>query len=83
MGGAKTVRGRAEIDAFYHRAAQMVERLELSAAIRASYGRFAAMAFEIQMRHDERVIRVIDVMEFNAAGEIVEMKAYHGPGDVL
>ena len=82
VGGPRIVQGRADIDAFYSRAVGVVERLELAAPIRASHGRAAAMAFDIHLRADRRVIRVIDVMQFNEAGEIVDMKAYHGPGDV-
>jgi steroid Delta-isomerase len=83
VGGSRIVQGRAEIDAFYRRAAEVVGRLVLAAPIRASHGRSAAMAFDIHLRDDRRVIRVIDVMQFNEAGEIIDMKAYHGPGDVL
>jgi steroid Delta-isomerase len=82
VGGPRMVRGRAEIDAFYSRAVGVVERLVLAAPIRASHGSAAAMAFDIHIRADRRIIRVIDVMQFNEAGEIVDMKAYHGPGDV-
>ena len=28
------------------------------------------------------LIRAIDVMTFDDAGKIIDMKAYHGPGDV-
>lgn len=84
VGGSTVVRGRSEIDDFYRRAVEVVDRLELSAPIRTSHGQSGAMAFEIHMHHDGRPLRVraIDVMEFNETGEIVDMKAYHGPGDV-
>ena len=29
------------------------------------------------------VIRVIDMMAFDSGGKILDMKAYHGPGDVI
>lgn len=42
------------------------------------------MAFDIHMRIEGRPVltRAIDVMTFDAEGKIVDMKAYHGPGDV-
>lgn len=84
MGGPRIVRGRDEIDAFYRGAVEVVDRLELPVPIRASHGASAAMAFEIHMHQDGRPVRsaVIDVMEFDESGRIVDMKAYHGPGDV-
>lgn len=83
VGGMKIVEGRAAIDEFYRRAATMVDRLELIAPIRTSYGASAAMAFDIHMQVDGQpiLIRVIDVMAFDANGKIVDMKAYHGPSD--
>jgi steroid delta-isomerase len=42
------------------------------------------MAFDIHMHSDGHplLIRAIDVMTFDDAGKIIDMKAYHGPGDV-
>lgn len=84
VGGGRLVEGRDAIDAFYRGAVTMVDRLELAAPIRASHGAAAAMPFDIHMALEGRpvVIRVIDVMTFDEAGKIVDMKAYHGPGDV-
>lgn len=84
VGGPRIVEGRSEIDDFYRGAVDVVERLELAAPIRASHGRSAAMAFDIHMRMEggPNIIRAIDVMEFDEDGRIVDMKAYHGPGDV-
>lgn len=83
VGGGRIVEGRAAIDEFYRGAVEVVDRLELAAPIRASYGSSAAMAFDIHMEIEGRptVIRAIDVMIFNADGKIIDMKAYHGPGD--
>lgn len=85
VGGPKIVQGRAGVDAFYRGAVQVVERLELVAPIRASHGQAAAMCFDIHMSRGGQpiVIRAIDVMTFNDDGLIVEMLAYHGPGDVI
>lgn len=84
VGGGRIVEGRAAIDEFYRDAVTMVDRLELVAPIRASHGASAAMPFDIHMKMEGRpvVIRVIDVMTFDADGKIIDMKAYHGPGDV-
>lgn len=84
VGGGKIVKGRAAIDEFYRGAVEVVDRLELAAPIRASHGTAAAMAFDIHLTYgDSRtIIRAIDVMTFDDDGKIVDMKAYHGPGDV-
>lgn len=83
VGGGKIVEGRAAVDAFYKGAVGMVDQLELAAPIRSSYGRSAAMAFDIHMTFEGQpmVIRAIDVMTFDGNGKVVDMKAYHGPGD--
>ncbi len=85
VGGGKIVKGRVAIDDFYRGAVQVVDELELVAPIRASHGNAAAMPFDIHMKREGRsiVIRVIDVMTFDDGGKIVDMKAYHGPGDVI
>ena len=84
VGGPKIVEGRAAVDEFYRGAVQAVERLELVAPIRASHGNAAAMAFDIHLAFGDTraLIRAIDVMTFDDDGKIVDMKAYHGPGDV-
>lgn len=84
VGGTTIVEGRVAIDDFYKGAVDVVERLELAAPIRTSHGASAAMAFDIHMQVEGQpmLIRVIDVMTFDDEGKIVDMKAYHGPGDV-
>lgn len=85
VGGEMIVEGRDAIDDFYRGAVTMVERLELAAPIRTSHGASAAMPFDIHMKIEGKpvLIRAIDVMTFNANGKIINMKAYHGPGDML
>lgn len=85
VGGALIVEGRDAISGSYRRAVGMVDRLELAAPIRTSHGAAAAMPFDIHMKIEDRgvIIRAIDVMTFDAAGKIIDMKAYHGPGDVI
>ncbi len=84
VGGTEIVEGRDAVDEFYRGAVEAVERLELAAPIRASHGNAAAMAFDIHLAFGDTraLIRAIDVMTFNDDGKIVDMKAYHGPGDV-
>lgn len=83
VGGGRIVEGKEAITAFYQGAVTMVDRLELEAPIRASRANSAAMAFTIYMTMDgqEMVGRTIDVMTFDGAGKIIDMKAYHGQSD--
>jgi steroid delta-isomerase len=85
VGGGWIVEGKEAIAEFYRRGVEVVERLELDTPIRGSHGRSAAMAFTIHMKMDGKksIIRAIDVMTFDDSGKIVDMKAYHGPSDVL
>jgi len=82
--GGKAVEGKEAITTFYRRGVEVVDRLELEAPIRGSYGRSAAMAFKIYMLQDGKdiCIRSIDVMTFSDSGKIIDMKAYHGPDDL-
>lgn len=85
VGGGTIVEGRDAIDKFYQDAVTMVDRLELAAPIRTSHGSAAAMPFDIHLNIAGKpvLIRAIDVMTFNADGKIIDMKAYHGPGDMI
>ena len=84
VGGPTIIEGRAAVDEFYRSAVEVVDRLVLAAPIRGSHSAAAAMAFDIHMHSDGHplLIRAIDVMTFDDAGKIIDMKAYHGPGDV-
>lgn len=70
---------------FYRMAVGTGAKLSLAAPIRASHGRAAAMAFDVELNMPEghAVIRVIDVMEFDDDGRFVSMKAYWGPSDMV
>lgn len=83
VGGGQIVEGKEAITAFYEGAVEVVNKLELDTPIRGSHGQCAAMAFTIHMEREgtRTLIRAIDVMTFDDAGKIVDMKAYHGPGD--
>lgn len=61
-----------------------MKKLVLDTPIRSSHGRSVTMAFTIHMEVDGKVvlIQAIDVMTFNDSGEIIDMKAYHGPSNV-
>ncbi|MGM8364352.1 nuclear transport factor 2 family protein [Virgibacillus sp. W0181] len=85
VGGGKIVEGIEAITAFYELAVTLVDKLELAAPIRGSHSNAAAMAFTIFMKDEGQTIRIncIDVMTFNESGKIIDMKAYHGPSDVM
>ena len=81
--GAPT-KSRAEFAAFIRQGVAFGAKLTLAAPIRGSHGNAAAMAFIVTYVEDGRRITInsLDVMIFNPAGEITEMKAYWGPEDV-
>ena len=85
VGGGKIVKGKDSIASFYKQAVTMVDKLELAAPIRGSHSNFAAMAFDIFIKMGDKNICIytIDVMEFNNFGKIVDMKAFHGPEDMV
>ncbi len=76
--------GKAAIAEFYQMAIKTGAKLALAAPIRGSHGNAAAMAFDVQLNMPEgsAVIRVIDVMTFNADGKFASMRAYWGAGDM-
>lgn len=82
--GSPPKSGRAQIQTFYKAALETGAKLTLATPIRASHGNAAAMAFDVRlsMAHGPSMIRVIDVMTFNAAGQFTSMRAYWGPGDM-
>ena len=84
VGGDKIVEGITAIEEFYKGAVTMVDKLELSAPVRASHGSEAAMAFTIYMQADDKPVQihVIDVMTFDDSGKIIDIKAYHGKTDI-
>lgn len=84
VGGGQILEGKAAITSFYQSSVASVEKLELAAPIRGSHGNAAAIAFMIyvEMEGKKVCIHCIDVMTFNDAGKIVDMKAYWGPEDI-
>lgn len=77
--------GKAAIRDFYKYAMTTGARLKLAAPIRGSHGTSAAMAFDVNLKYEgaQMVIRVIDVMTFDEAGQFASMRAYWGPSDMV
>lgn len=82
--GTPVKSGKAAIRDFYQFAMTTGARLSLVAPIRGSHGNSAAMPFDVTLNYQgsRMVIRVIDVMTFDAAGKFSSMRAYWGPGDM-
>jgi steroid delta-isomerase len=82
--GTPVKSGKAAIRDFYKFAMTTGARLSLVAPIRGSHGNSAAMPFDVTLSYQgsRMVIRVIDVMTFDAAGKFTSMRAYWGPGDM-
>ncbi|HUS23858.1 MAG TPA: steroid Delta-isomerase [Candidatus Binatia bacterium] len=82
--GKPVMSGKPRIREFYTMAMKTGARLSLAAPIRASHGDSAAMAFDVTLNYQGRrmVIRVIDVMTFDAAGRFRSMRAFWGPSDM-
>lgn len=82
--GAPLRSGKAEITKFYEMSIATGAKLKLAAPIRGSHGNAAAMAFDVELNMPEghALIRVIDVMTFNEAGQFSSMRAFWGPGDM-
>ena len=83
--GTPVKAGKAAIRDFYKYAMTTGARLSLAAPIRGSHGKAAAMAFDVKLNYQgaSMVIRVIDVMTFDAQGKFTSMKAYWGPSDMI
>ena len=83
--GTPVKAGKAAIRDFYKFAMTTGARLSLAAPIRASHGRSAAMPFDVTLNYQgsRMIIRVIDVMTFNDAGQFSSMRAYWGPSDMI
>lgn len=83
--GAPPIQGREAIAAFYGKVVPWGLKLKLVAPIRASHGNAAAMAFEVDapaLGGGRSIIRVIDVMTFDAEVKFTSMRAYWAPDDM-
>lgn len=84
--GTTPIGGREAIAAFYAKAVPLGLRLTLSAPVRGSHGNAAAMAFEVDapaLDGRRSIIRVVDVMTFDAEGKFSSMRAYWAPDDLI
>lgn len=82
--GTPVMRGREAIEKFYNMGIATGAKLKLAAPIRGSHGNSAAMAFDVELKMPQgpALIRVIDVMSFDAAGRFASMRAFWGPEDM-
>ena len=78
------LKSRAEFEAFIRQGVKFGARLKLAAPIRGSHGNHAAMVFIVTFVQDgvRYTTNSTDVMTFDAAGKIVRMDGFWGPGDV-
>lgn len=81
--GSVPKRGIADIRAFYAGSLRLKLQVELEGTIRAVAGE-AAFPFSVsfEINGQRTTIRPIDVFRFNAAGRIVQMRAFFGPGNI-
>ncbi|MFM0076027.1 nuclear transport factor 2 family protein [Paraburkholderia sediminicola] len=82
--GTPLKEGRSEIETFYTYATSVGARLELMAPPRGSHGNSASISFRVHITaQDGRSahIDVTDVMDFDATGKILRMRAYWGADD--
>lgn len=80
--GSAPRRGLADIRRFYAASLQWPLRVELEGAIRTA-GSEAAFAFRVDLEYQGRhtTIWPIDVLRFDKAGRIAQMRAFFGPGN--
>lgn len=82
--GSPPIRGREAIAAFYGKVVPLGLTLRMVAPARGSHGNAAAMAFEVESPAPggaRSIVRVIDVMTFDAEGRFTSMRAYWAPDD--
>lgn len=82
--GTPLKEGKSEIETFYTYATSVGARLELMAPPRGSHGNSASISFRVHITaQDGRLahIDVTDVMDFDATGKILRMRAYWGADD--
>lgn len=83
--GAPPIQGREAIADFYGKVVPWGLKLKLVAPVRGSHGNAAAMAFEVDAPAPgggRSIVRVIDVMTFNAEGKFTSMRAYWAADDM-
>ena len=75
--------GKAAIREFYVQSMATGATLHLQGPVRVA-ATHAAFAMQVRLHWDgkDMAIDVIDTFAFNESGEVVEMKAYFGPGNM-
>lgn len=78
--GSSIHRGRAAVRAFYAESMKTGAKLKLEGPVRVA-GDYAVFPFSVNLNFGggPKRIDVIDTFRFNAAGEVVEMRAFWGP----
>ena len=81
--GSPIRRGRAAIHAFYTESMQTGAKLTLQGPIRVGADH-AAFAFSVNLHFgsSDKHVDVIDTFRFNDDNEVVEMRAFWGPGNM-
>lgn len=93
--GTKPKTGKKAIAAFYKTATEGKTKLEADGPVRvvdqsAAFGFRAVIdeikpedkAVDVDLPSGAMIIDIIDVFEFNAAGKIIQMRAYWGPSNI-
>ena len=78
--GSPIHKGREAIRAFYAQSMKTGAKLKLEGPVRVA-GDYAVFPFSVNLNFDggHKRIDVIDTFRFNAANEVIEMRAFWGP----
>lgn len=78
--GSPIHKGREAIRAFYAQSMKTGAKLKLEGPVRVA-GDYAVFPFSVNLNYDggHKRIDVIDTFRFNAANEVIEMRAFWGP----
>jgi len=81
--GSTPLVGTEAIRAFYARSTAMPLQVTLDGEVRVA-GNECAFPFSVSFVHEGRrtTIRPIDTFRFDAAGRILQMRAFFGPGNI-
>jgi steroid Delta-isomerase len=81
--GAPIHHGREAIRAFYAQSMATGAKLTLDGPIRIT-GDYAVFPFSVRLHYEgsDKRIDVIDTFRFNDSNEVVEMRAFWGPGNM-
>ncbi len=79
--GTPLKEGRSDVHAFYEGAVKSGAKLKLVSPIRLAQ-KEAAFAFQVTVAATNTTLDVIDTFKFNAAGEVVQMRAYWSEANI-